>query len=171
RAADQLRRLNARYAAAPGSAPGFTRFVLLHRERRFCETEQRWIGWERKRGKIEQLVAALATGTPGPFVDLGELSRPATGTRLLVTLDSDTQLPPGQLRELVGVAAHPLNRPRLDAAGRRVLGGFGILQRGVVTPLVAHGRRTPFHWLFAGEAGIDPYSAASSEVYQDLFGA
>lgn len=157
--------------AVPGEAP---RFVLLHRMRQHSLTEQAWIGWERKRGKLEQLVAALAQPSPahaGAFIDLGELSRLAPATRYLVTLDSDTQLPQGQLQALVGVAAHPRNQPRLDATGRRVLGGYGILQPRVVTPLVARGQRTPFHWLFAGETGIDPYSAASSEVYQDLFGA
>ena len=88
----------------------------------------------------------------------------------MLTLDSDTQLPPGRLRELVGVAAHPLNRPRLDAAARRVVGGYGILQPRIVTPLPSPQQMTPYHWLFAGQCGIDPYSAASSEVYQDLFG-
>jgi cyclic beta-1,2-glucan synthetase len=147
------------------------RFILLHRERQFSETEQRWIGWERKRGKLEQLMALLAGGDAGAFVDLGALSRPAPDTRHVVTLDSDTQLPPGQLRALVGVAAHPRNRPRLDATGRQVQGGFGILQPRIVAPLPASEHLTPFHWLFAGQCGVDPYSAASSEVYQDVFGA
>jgi cyclic beta-1,2-glucan synthetase len=159
--------LNARHPGAPGAAP---RFVLLHRARRFSQTEQRWIGWERKRGKLEQLIAALAQGVPGPFIDLGEASRLAAGTRYVVTLDSDTQLPPGSLRALVGVAAHPLNRPRLDLALRRVDAGYGILQPRILTPLPARHELTHFHALFAGPCGLDPYSAASSEVYQDLFG-
>jgi cyclic beta-1,2-glucan synthetase len=159
--------LNARHPGLPGAAP---RFVLLHRARRFSPSEQAWIGWERKRGKLEQLVAALAQGGPGPFVDLGELSRLAEATRYVVTLDSDTQLPPGSLRALVGVAAHPLNRPRLDLGRRRVDAGYGILQPRILTPLPARQELTPFHALFAGPCGLDPYSAASSEVYQDLFG-
>ena len=162
-----IRALNARHPQAHGEAP---RFVLLHRERLFSESEQRWIGWERKRGKLEALIARLAEADPGPFLDLGEDSRIAAGTAYVLTLDSDTQLPPGRLRELVGVAAHPLNQPRLDAEARRVLGGYGILQPRIVTPLPAPQQLTPYHWLFAGQCGIDPYSAASSEVYQDLFG-
>jgi cyclic beta-1,2-glucan synthetase len=159
-----------------GPVPGVPRFLVLHRPRQWSETEQRWIGWERKRGKLEQLIDALA----GPdqadgirssaFLDLGEVSRLAPGIRYVVTLDSDTQLPPGRLRELVGVAAHPQNAPRLDAAQRRVVGGYGILQPRVVTPLPAPRDFTLYHWLFAGQCGIDPYSAATSEVYQDLFG-
>lgn len=170
--------LNERHGTACGGRP---RFLLLHRRRRWSETEQRWIGWERKRGKTEALAALLA-GTPAErlpdrFIDLGELSTPAPGMRHLVTLDADTALPPGALRELVAIAAHPLNRPRV-VEGRdgsvTVVRGHGMLQPRVATPLATaagsstvHG--TWFHSLFAGQPGLDPYSAASSEVYQDLF--
>lgn len=165
-AVQALGKLNERFPV-DGDAP--PRFIVLHRERRFSETEQTWMGWERKRGKLEQLVAALATGQAGAFLNLGSVSNIAANTRYVVTLDSDTQLPPGRLRELVGVAAHPHNRPRLDARGTRVISGHGILQPRIVTPLPAPRDRTRFHWLFAGQLGIDPYSAASSEVYQDVF--
>jgi len=190
----RVQALNALYAEAASAMPGSPsahaavhlhacdggapRFVLLHRRRTFNPGEARWIGWERKRGKLEQLLAALAalsSGAPAPsdeagaFVDLGALSTLAPGTRYVVTLDSDTQLPPGRLRELVGVAAHPANRPRLNAEGTRVVAGYGILQPRLVTPLPAPAQDTFFHRLFAGQCGIDPYSAASSEVYQDVF--
>ncbi len=179
----QIEALNTRHAARGALPAGMApRFLLLHRERQFSASEQRWIGWERKRGKLEQLVAALAEGQSTAFLDLGDLSRRAADTRYIVTLDSDTQLPPGRLRELVGVTAHPDNRPRLAADGRSVVAGYGILQPRIVTPLTAlHDPEHPtpatpspnpshFYWLFAGQAGIDPYSTISSEVYQDLFG-
>ncbi|MDR3454503.1 MAG: glucoamylase family protein [Rhodoferax sp.] len=162
----QIRALSARY---PGAANDSPRFIVLHRERHFSETEQCWIGWERKRGKLELLLAALTEDSSAAFLDLGEISRVAAGTQYVVTLDSDTQLPPGRLRELVGVAAHQSNQPRLDAAGRVVVAGYGILQPRIVTPLPAPNNVTLYHWLFAGRCGIDPYSAATSEVYQDLF--
>ncbi|WP_394787248.1 GH36-type glycosyl hydrolase domain-containing protein [Rhodoferax sp.] len=165
-ATQAINALNQRYPSADGSAP---RFILLHRERTFSETEQRWIGWERKRGKLELLVAAMATGVSTAFLYLGRNSQIEEHTPYIVTLDSDTQLPPGRLRELVGVAAHPHNQPRLDSSGRRVIGGYGILQPRVSTPLPARKGFTLYHWLFAGQCGIDPYSAATSEVYQDLF--
>jgi len=155
--------------AAPDGPDAPPRFLLLHRARRFSATEQRWIGWERKRGKLEQLLALLATGQPGAFLDLGRTSHVAAGVRHLVTLDSDTALPPGRLRDLVGVAAHPHNQPQLAADGRRVLSGFAILQPHVAAPLPTARERTPFHWLFAGPCGSDPYSSASSQLYQDLF--
>ena len=144
------------------------RFLLLHRNREWSETEQRWIGWERKRGKLMQLIGWLAERGPLPFVDLGDRSRAVDGTPYVVTLDSDTELPPGVLHALVAVAAHPANRPRVDHARRRVASGFGILQPRIVTPLPSRAV-TVFHWLFAGQSGIDPYSAVISEVYQDLF--
>lgn len=168
-ATQQIRELNVRYPNETEETGAAPRFIVLHRERRFSETEQRWIGWERKRGKLELLVAALAEGSAAAFLDLGAESRIAADTQYIVTLDSDTQLPPGRLRELVGVAAHPHNQPRLDASGR-VVSGYGILQPRVVTPLPATKDFTIYHWLFAGQCGIDPYSAASSEVYQDMFG-
>ena len=165
-ATQQVATLNAQHARADGSA----RFLLLHRPRSYSPTEIRWIGWERKRGKLEQLVANMATaGGPSPFMDLGVLSAIDGRARYIVTLDSDTQLPPGRLRQLVAVAAHPANQPRLAADGRRVVAGYGILQPRLVTPLPLPREDTLFHRLFAGQSGIDPYSAASSEVYQDLF--
>ncbi len=168
-AVKQIENLNRLYPHASAEVSDAPRFILLHRTRQFSDSEQRWIGWERKRGKLEQLVNALATDSSGGFMDLGESSRLAARTPYIVTLDSDTELPPGRLRELVGVAAHPHNQPVLDAAQRRVVSGYGILQPRVATPLPTPQERTPYHWLFSGQCGIDPYSAASSEVYQDVF--
>lgn len=163
--------LNARHPVAQGHA---ARFLVLHRERRYSRTERRWIGWERKRGKLEQLIDLLvdpeSPDAARAFIDLDALSRVEPQTRYVVTLDGDTQLPPGRLRELVGVAAHPHNDPQVDATRRCVRRGYAILQPRVVTPLPSREKVTAYHWLFAGQCGIDPYSAASSEVYQDVFG-
>ncbi len=162
-----IEELNRRHPA--GTAEPL-RFLLLHRGREWSATEGRFIGWERKRGKLEQLLRALVEPGHRPFAALGALAQPAAGTRYIVTLDSDTDMPPGRLRDLAGVAAHPLNLPRVDAAGRRVVSGYGILQPRVMTPLPAPATVTWYHWLFSGQTGIDPYSAASSEIYQDVFG-
>ena len=162
----QVTALNTRYAAPAGAAP---RFLLLHRPRSWCETQQRWLGWERKRGKLEQLLRTLVTGTLEGFTPLAPGLRLADGIRYVLTLDSDTGLPPSALRELVAVAAHPLNAPQIDVDSRRVVSGYGILQPRVVTPLPGQLERTPYHRLFAGQCGIDPYNSGVSEVYQDLF--
>jgi cyclic beta-1,2-glucan synthetase len=180
-ACEKVAHLNARYpqaeaeAEAEGQAP---RFIVLHRCRSFSDTEQRWIGWERKRGKLEQLVETLALEQGAvlnklckeAFIDLGQFSRITDDIKYIVTLDSDTQLPPGRLRDLVGTAAHPHNQPIFDPRKRAIVSGYGILQPRVATPLPTAKQFTLYHWLFAGQCGIDPYSAASSEVYQDMFG-
>jgi len=160
--------LNARHPAPAGAPP---RFLLIHRPRQWCKTQQKWLGWERKRGKLEQLLRALVTGRMDGFLPLAPGSALASGIRYVVTLDSDTGLPPGALRDLVAVAAHPLNAPQIDAASRRVVAGYGILQPRVVTPLPRPAERTPFLRLFAGQCGIDPYNNGVSDVYQDLFGS
>ncbi|MFM2345531.1 MAG: hypothetical protein RL654_284 [Pseudomonadota bacterium] len=159
-----------------GSAPPAPRFLLLHRRRSYSRSEGCWIGHERKRGKLEQLIGWLDAARRGPalavspFLALDGLTQVRHPVRHVMTLDSDTDMPPGRLLELVGVAAHPLNRPRLDAQHRRVVAGHAILQPRVALPLAPQAARTRFHRLFAGQGGIDPYSAASSEIYQDLHG-
>ncbi len=163
----RLRALNRAYPAAPG-APA--RFVLLHRARSWSATERRWIGWERKRGKLELLVRQLAGGAASRFMETGPDLRLADGIRYVLTLDSDTGLPPGSLRELVAIAAHPLNTPQIDRTSRRVTAGYGILQPRVVTPLSSRHERSPFHAMFAGQGGLDPYSSGAADLYQDLFG-
>ncbi|HEX5357154.1 MAG TPA: glucoamylase family protein [Aquabacterium sp.] len=165
--------LNARHPRPLSEQPetgDAARFIVLHRERLFSPSEQRWIGWERKRGKLALLISALAEGTNAAFLNLGESSRMASDVRYIVTLDSDTQLPPGKLRELVGIAAHPHNQPVLDSTGQQVVKGYAILQPRTVPPLPSQWNITLYHWLFAGQCGIDTYSTTSSEVYQDLFG-
>lgn len=170
----RIRDLNVAHGRTTSATPSFQiappRFLLLHRDREYSEGEQCWMGWERKRGKLERLISTLAMGQGQSFFDLGPDSLLATDTRYIVTLDSDTQLPPGKLLALLGIAAHPSNQPRLDATGLRIESGYGVLQPRVVTPLPQARTVTPYHWLFSGQIGMDPYSAACSEVYQDAFG-
>ena len=168
----QVALLNAAYPVADAQA---LRFLVIHRGRKWCGTEGKWIGWERKRGKLEALVRLIATlGNTDTPADGGfyfaDGMRLANGIRYIVTLDSDTGLPPTALRDLVSIAAHPLNTPHIDTVKRRVTGGYGILQPRVVTPLPQPEERSPFHALFAGQCGIDPYSNGTSDAYQDLFG-
>ncbi len=165
-AMDRLRALNRSYPAAAGTA---ARFVLLHRPRSWSATERRWIGWERKRGKLELLIRQLATGSASNFMPLGSDMRLAEGIRYVLTLDSDTGLPAGSLQDLVSIAAHPLNTPQIDRSSRRVTAGYGILQPRVVTPLSTQAERSPFNVMFAGQGGFDPYSSGSADLYQDLF--
>ncbi len=142
-------------------------FQLFHRPRRWNPGENTWMGWERKRGKLEDLNALLLDGERARFsVITGEPSRFAE-YRFVITLDTDTQLPRDAARELVGTLAHPLNRPCFDAHGR-ITDGYAILQPRAAINLPSAGKSW-FARLFSGEPGIDPYSRAVSDVYQDLF--
>lgn len=166
-AMERVAALNDEHPTPDGEAP---RFLLLHRARTWSDTERRWLGRERKRGKLEALVAMLATDEPGPFMPLQALSRIAPGTRHLLTLDSDTWLPPGRLRALVGVAEHPTNRPLLDLEARRVTRGYGIVQPRLVAPLPDGHQQCAWQWMGQARQGLDPYNAMASDLYQDLWG-
>ena len=161
-----IARLNRRY----GPAPGGDRFLLLHRRRVWNAGEARWIGWERKRGKLHELNRLLRGATDTSFLDLGGQPRTApTGVRYVITLDADTRLPRDAAHRLIGKMAHPLNRPRFDPATGRVVAGYAVLQPRV-TPALPVGREgSLYQHVFSSMHGIDPYAAAVSDVYQDLF--
>ena len=100
----------------------------------------------------------------------GQPPRVPAGVRYVITLDADTRLPRDAVRRLIGKMAHPLNRPRFDAAAGRVVEGYAVLQPRV-TPSLPVGREgSLFQRIFSSMNGIDPYAAAVSDVYQDLFG-
>jgi cyclic beta-1,2-glucan synthetase len=162
-----IAQLNKRY----GPAPGGDRFLLLHRKRLWNASEARWIGWERKRGKLHELNRLLRGASDTSFVHVGGQS-PAvpTDVRYVITLDADTRLPRDTVRRLIGKLAHTLNRPQFDLAAGRVVDGYAVLQPRV-TPSLPVGREgSLFQRIFSSMNGIDPYAAAASDVYQDLIG-
>jgi cyclic beta-1,2-glucan synthetase len=166
-AAEGIARLNQRY----GPALDGDRFLLLHRRRVWNAGEEKWMGWERKRGKLHELNRLLRGATDTTFLAVG--GRPPVvpaGVRYVITLDADTRLPRGAARRLVGKMGHPLNRPRFDPRTGRVVEGYAVLQPRV-TPTLPTGRDgSLFQRVFSGPCGIDPYAFAVSDVYQDLFG-
>jgi cyclic beta-1,2-glucan synthetase len=162
-----MSRLNERY----GSASGSQRFFLLHRRLVWNDSERKWIGWERKRGKLHELNRLLRGATDTTFIALdGHSSALPSGVRYVITLDADTRLPIGTARRLVGKIAHPLNRARFDRRVGLVIEGHAVLQPRV-TPSLPIGREgSLFQRAFSGPNGLDPYALAVSDVYQDLFG-
>ena len=159
--------LNERYGEAPG---GGARFLLFHRTRRWNQSEGCWMGWERKRGKLQELNALLRGSTTTSFLATQQASAtPPTGVRYIVTLDADTRVPRNAVGNLVGTIAHPLNQPRFDPVSGRVTHGYGVLQPRITPALPSEHGGSLFQRIFAGSAGIDPYSSAVSDVYQDLF--
>ena len=168
-AEDGIATLNARYG--PAEEAGTSRFFLLHRARRWNPGERKWMGWERKRGKLHEFNRLLRRATDTSFVALGgKPQRVPSGVRYVVTVDADTKLPIGAVKRLVGTAAHPLNRPQWDEARRRVIRGYGVLQPRVTPAFPTRTGTTIFQRVFSGPAGLDPYASAVSDVYQDLFG-
>ncbi|MEQ1602821.1 MAG: glucoamylase family protein [Methylophilaceae bacterium] len=144
-------------------------FYLFHRPRVWNPIERVWMGYERKRGKLEQFNALLRGEAQSAFSAMvGDMSI-LPGIQYVITLDTDTQLPRDSARTLIGNMAHPLNRPVFDADKGRIVEGYAILQPRASISLTSAGQ-TWFTKLFAGEAGIDPYSREVSDVYQDVFG-
>jgi cyclic beta-1,2-glucan synthetase len=166
-AAEGIARLNRRHACASSGE----RFLLLHRHRVWNAGEGKWIGWERKRGKLHELNRLLRGATDTTFVSVdGHPPVVPPNVRYVITLDADTRLPRGAARRLVGKMAHPLNRPLLDPLAGRVVEGYAILQPRV-TPTLPIGREgSLFQRVFSGPGGMDTYASAVSDVYQDLFG-
>jgi cyclic beta-1,2-glucan synthetase len=166
-AVDGIARLNRLH----GPAPAGDRFVLLHRRRVWSSGQKQWMGWERKRGKLHELNQLLRGAPDTTFIEVS--GRPPTvppDIRYVITLDADTRLPRDTARRLVGKMAHPLNRPRFDAATGSVLEGYAVLQPRVAPSLPMGREGSLFQRVFSSASGIDPYAAAVSDVYQDLFG-
>ena len=168
-ARDGIADLNARYpyGTQPQAAPGVegNRFLLFHRPRVWSESEQGWIGRERKRGKIEDLNAFLCGDGDKTILDIGHLPLPVS---YVITLDSDTQLPADAARRLIETIAHPLNKVEIDPATRARKQGYTIIQPRVSITLPG-AMATRFTRIFADAAGTDPYSRTVSDAQQDLF--
>ncbi|MGB2819333.1 MAG: glucoamylase family protein, partial [Phycisphaerae bacterium] len=164
RALGRIRELNAQYAGA-----GQTVFHILHRPRLWNPRQQRWMGHERKRGKIEHFNRLVLMGATEPFSlvegDIVQLR----SVRYGIVLDADTQLPPQAAWKMTASMAHPLNRPHVDSTHQCVTRGYGILQPRLAVSL-PQSQRSRFASLFAGDVGLDPYTREVSNVHQDLFG-
>jgi cyclic beta-1,2-glucan synthetase len=159
--------LNERYGEAPG---GGARFLLFHRRRTWNQAEGCWMGWERKRGKLQELNAVLRGSAATHIMTTGQtVSTPPADVRFVLTLDVDTRLPRGAVGRLVGTIAHPLNRATFDPQAGRVTHGYGVLQPRITSTLPSEHDASIFQRIYSGSAGIDPYASAVSDVYQDLF--
>ncbi|HYO80922.1 MAG TPA: glucoamylase family protein, partial [Bryobacteraceae bacterium] len=143
-------------------------FLLFHRHRIYNPSEDRWMGWERKRGKLLDLNQFMRGGSDSFPVKVGDTSV-LPRVRYVITLDADTQLPRGAAHRLVGTMAHPLHRAVVHPETKMVVDGYGILQPrvGISIDSASSSRLAS---LFSGQTGFDIYTHAVSDVYQDLFG-
>ena len=143
-------------------------FFLFHRPRRWNPQERMWMGYERKRGKLADLNSFLRGGGDDRFSLVSGKIEILSNVKYVITLDADTQLPRDAAWQCVGAMAHPLNRAVFDESKQRVARGYGILQPRVAVSLPSTGL-SAYARLAGSEPGIDPYTLAISDVYQDLF--
>ncbi|PRQ07167.1 GH36-type glycosyl hydrolase domain-containing protein [Enhygromyxa salina] len=166
RARGQIVALNRRHGLPAGRADEGP-FHLFHRRRVWCPNQGCWMGWERKRGKLDELNRLLRGDLDTTYVVHEGREGHFAEFRYVLTLDADTVLPLGAGRRLIETLAHPLNRACFDA-DLRVRAGYTVLQpRADVAPDDAS---TRFARAFAGDGAFDIYTRAVSDVYQDLFG-
>ena len=142
-------------------------FFMLHRHHIYNESEGRWMGWERKRGKLMDL-NRLLRGSPDAFPTKAGDPSIFSKVRYVITLDSDTQLPRDCAARLIGAIAHPLNQAVVDPGTRMVVEGYGILQPRIGISIQS-ASRSRLAALYSGQTGFDIYTRAISDVYQDLF--
>jgi cyclic beta-1,2-glucan synthetase len=147
-------------------------FYFLHRRRLWNPSEEKWIGWERKRGKLHELNQFLRGVSDLSFITLTDNIRAKNvlqRVRFVITLDADTVMPLGAARRLAGTLAHPHNRAEFDETTGQVVSGYTVLQpRMEIHPRSAN--FSGFTRFFAGDAGLDLYTLAVSDAFQDLFG-
>ena len=144
-------------------------FYFLHRKRLWNSSEAKWMGWERKRGKLFELNRLLRNGDNLSFITAPKDLTPLLRIHFVITLDSDTILPRGAACRLVGTLAHPLNQAVFDEKTGEVISGYTVLQ----PRMEIHPRSANHSWFtrfFSGDAGLDLYSLAVSDAYQDFFG-
>lgn len=162
-AAAAIERLNQRHAS---STP---RFVLFFRSRQWNKAENKWMAWERKRGKLEELNRFILGDDSTSLLLMVGNREEVRKARYVITLDSDSQLSRDTAKKLIATIAHPMNAPVIDSKLNRVTRGYAFIQPRVTISLTS-ATNSRFSRLFSGQAGLDPYTNVVSEVYQDLFG-
>ena len=143
-------------------------FYFFHRKRVYSKTQERWMGWERKRGALVEFNNLLLGDKNTTFnVISGDISN--IKIKYVITLDADTKLPIDGARKLIGTISHPLNAAIIDEIKNIVKEGYGLIQPRISVDIESSSKSL-FTRIFAGMGGIDPYSTAVSDIYQDLFG-
>ncbi|MDP4089580.1 MAG: glucoamylase family protein, partial [Bacillota bacterium] len=160
----EIEALNRKYAGE-----GRELFYFLCRYRMYNEKQRLWMGWERKRGKLVEFNSLLRGNRNTTYnIISGNIER-LQKTKYVITLDADTILPRDSAKRLIGAMSHILNRAKVDTALKKVLRGYGVMQPRVSVGSI-NANKTAFSRIFSGETGIDTYTTAVSDVYQDLFG-
>lgn len=155
-----ISKLNAKY--------GKDKFFYFHRARKWNPKERTWMGWERKRGKLIEFNSFLLNEGETSYFIKNDQADSLKNIRYILTLDADTILPRDSARKLIGTIAHPMQAAKMDTENNRIISGYGIIQPRIGLT-AASAFATPFSTIFTGTAGLDPYTCAISDIYQDLF--
>ena len=162
-AKQKIEALNEKY-----SVDGKDIFFIFHRHRKWNNRDKIWMGHERKRGKLHDLNSLLRDKGKEEFsLITGDISI-LSSVKFVITLDADTQLPKDSARKIIGNLAHPLNRPYYNNKKGRVTEGYTILQPRVAASL-PRSDSSIYKKMHSSDHGLDPYTKAISDVYQDLF--
>ncbi|MDR0405358.1 MAG: glycosyl transferase, partial [Clostridiales bacterium] len=149
--------LNAKYGGG---------FFLFHRKRVYNAYNKIYMGWERKRGAIVAFCGLLRGEKNTGFTQILGDTAALPKIKYVITLDADTKLPRDSAKELIGAMTHPLNTPVIKNG--RVVSGYAVMQPKIDMDIES-ANTSFFSRVFAGQGGIDTYSGAVSDVYQDLF--
>lgn len=148
---------------------GENKFFFAYRKRFFNASEDKWLGWERKRGAIIKFNEFLQNGKKEDYKVISADFSDMPQIKYVLTVDADTSIPIGEAKKLIGAIAHPVNKPVLNEDESVVIAGYGLIQPHIGIDVVS-ANQSRFSQIFAGTGGIDPYVYASSDIYQDLFG-
>ena len=162
-ALEEIKKLNDKY-----SADGRDIFYYMHRKRTYHKSQGRWMGWERKRGAIVEFNRLLRGSPDTGFTTVSGDVSVLPQIKYVITIDADTNLPMGTAKRLIGTMAHPLNRAVVNETTGIVAEGYGLLQPRISIGIPG-ANRSLFTRIFAGQGGIDPYTTAVSDIYQDIF--
>ena len=145
-------------------------FFAIVRNRVYHKSEEKYVGWERKRGAIESFIHWLYSGKASSDMEFFGETKCLIGSKYLITLDADTQLGIGQAKELIGIASHPLNAPEIRYVNGRakVISGHAIIQPKMTTSLL-NPIKTPFGKIIGNGSGEIFYSGASYDFMQTLY--
>lgn len=146
---------------------GERHFFFLNRKRIYNPKENVFMGHERKRGKLMEFMELIRGTYNHTFNVISSDISELRNVKYLITLDADTFMPKDSAFHLIGAMSHILNKAMVK--DRKVLHGYGIMQPKISISIESK-NRTPFAKIFAGNGGIDGYSIAYSDTYQDLFG-
>lgn len=143
-------------------------FFFFNRYRQYNKVEDKWIGWERKRGKLMEFNDLLRGKDSSSYNVISGDIKNLLKVKYILTLDADTKLPRDTAKKIIGAMSHVLNKPVLNYKTKKVVRGYGLMQPRISVGTLS-ANKTMFTKIFSGEVGIDMYTSAISDVYQDIF--